>query len=174
MERGRWTKYVEVSSNVAVLVLAVALLGAIVSARFARPRKPAFESGLQRGQVLARLESIDYLTAPQTMLLVLSTKCSYCEQSLPFYQRLLGEQQTVGQHTRIVAVFPNPKTEVEQYKEQNQLHVESVPELNYSILNVTGTPTLILVDSTGHVLDFWVGKLSKEDEQQVIEAVSRK
>jgi hypothetical protein len=52
--------------------------------------------------------------------------------------------------------------------------VTAVPELSSSILNVTGTPTLILADSSGRVLDFWVGKLSREEEQQVIAAVERK
>jgi len=175
MERERWTKYLEVSSNVAVLVVAMALLGAIVSTRWwPRPGNAKFEDGLQRGQVLGRLPSIDYGAAPQTLVLVLSTKCSYCQESLPFYKRLLGERQTGGQRMRMVAVFPNPKTEVDQYKHQNQLEIESVTALNYGILNVTGTPTLILVDSTGRVLDFWVGTLSKDDEQQVIEAVTRK
>jgi hypothetical protein len=62
---------------------------------------------------------------------------------------------------------------VEQYKERNQLDVESVAALNYNALNVNGTPTLILVDSTGRVLEFWVGKLSQEEERQVMEAVGR-
>jgi hypothetical protein len=175
MMRERWAKYIEVSSNLAILVVAMALLGAIVSARWwPRPGNAKFEDGLQKGQVLARLPSIDYGATPQTVLLVVSTKCSYCKESLPFYKRLIGEQQGTGQRTRVVAVFPNPKSEVERYKEQNQLNVESVPALNYSPLNVTGTPTLILVDATGHVLDFWVGKLSNEEEQQVIEAVRPK
>jgi thioredoxin-related protein len=167
----RWTKYLEMTTNVAVLLVAVALLGAIVSTRFARRGQPRFENGLQRGQVLTRLPSIDYLAAPQTMLLVLSTKCSYCEQSLPFYKRLVEEQRKAGRRTRIVAVFPNTETEVEQYNRHNQLDVESVAAVNSGTLNVTGTPTLILVDSVGKVRDFWVGMLSKDDEQQVINAV---
>jgi thioredoxin-related protein len=175
MERESWTKSIEVSSNLAVLLVAMVLLGAVVSTRWlARPGKANFENGLQKGQVLAQLPSIDYSAAPQTVVLAISTNCSYCKESLPFYKRLLGEQQSAGQRTRMVAVFPNPKPEVEQYKEQNQLYLESVPALNYSTLNVTGTPTLILVDSTGRVLDFWVGKLSKDEEQQVIEAVVHK
>jgi hypothetical protein len=175
MERARWTKYIEVSSNLAVLVLAMTLLGAVVSTRWlAQPEKTKFDDGLQKGQVLAQLPTIDYSATPQTVVLAISTTCNYCMESLPFYKRLLEAQQTAGQRTRMVAVFPNPKPEVEQYKEQNQLHVESVPALNYSTLNLTGTPTLILVDSTGRVLDFWVGKLSKEEEQQVIAEIEHK
>jgi len=174
MEREQWTKYLEVSSNVAVLVVAMALLGAIVSTRWASQRKATFEDGLQKGQVFGRLPSLDYGAAQQTLVLVLSTKCNYCQESQPFYKRLLEAQQLSGQRTRIVAVFPNPKSEVEQYKQENQLNVESVPALNYGVLNVAGTPTLIMVDSTGRVLDLWVGMLSKGEEQQVINALGPK
>lgn len=171
MERERWLKYIEVSSNVAVLVVAMALLGALVSTRWWPPAgKGKFEDGLQKGQVLASLPSIDYSAAPQTLVIVGSTTCQYCKESLPFYQQLLSTK-SAAQQTRIVAIFPNPKTEVDQYKQRNQLNVESVPSLNYANLNVTGTPTLILVDSAGRVLDFWVGRLSQEEEKQVMKAV---
>jgi hypothetical protein len=49
--------------------------------------------------------------------------------------------------------------------------LESLPAVNYSTLGVTGTPTLVLVDSTGRIVDFWVGKLSEVEQQEVIEAV---
>ena len=171
MERERWTKYLEVSSNVAVIIVAVVLLGAIVSARLGRPGKIEFESGLQRGQMLARLPSVDYGAASQTLVLALSTKCSYCQQSLPFYKRIAGELQNGRQRTQIVAVFPNANIDVEKYKQENQLNMECVTVLNHDGLKVTGTPTLILVDSNGRVLDFWVGMLSKDEERQAIEAV---
>jgi hypothetical protein len=172
MDRQSWARYIEVSSNIAVLVVAMALLGAIVSTRWwLRPGNAKFENGLQKGQVLAQLPSIDYGATHQTLIAVLSTKCNYCTESLPLYRRLLEKPQTAQQATRIVAVFPNPQTEVDRYKQQNQLNLESLPAVNNSTLGVTGTPTLILVDSTGRIVDFWVGKLSEAEEQQVIEAV---
>jgi hypothetical protein len=97
MERERWTRYIEVSSNVATLVVAMALLGAIVSTHWWPRQEAKFENGLQKGKVLAPLPSIDYSAAPQTLVSVLSTKCIYCTESLPFYKRLLAEQQTAGQ-----------------------------------------------------------------------------
>ncbi len=172
MDRQSWAKYIEVSSNVAVLVVAMALLGTIVATRWWPGSGNAkLENGLQKGQVLAQLPSIDYRTTRQTLVTVVSTKCNYCTESLPFYRKLLEKQQAAQPATRVVAVFPNPKTEVEQYKHQNQLNLESVPALNYSTLGVTATPTLILVDSTGRVVNFWIGKLSEAEEQEVIEAV---
>lgn len=73
----------------------------------------------------------------------------------------------------MVAVFPNSKVEVEQYEQQHQLQIEAVPASTFAALNVEGTPTLILVDASGRVLDFWIGKLSKDEEQQLIARVAR-
>jgi hypothetical protein len=172
MDRKSWARYIEVSSNIAVLVVAMALLGAIVSTRWwQRSGDVKFENGLQKGHAFAQLPSIDYGATRQTLIAVLSTKCNYCTESLPFYRRLLEKQQRAQQATRIVAVFPNPQTEVDQYKQQNQLNLESLPAVNSSTLGVTGTPTLILVDSAGRVVDFWIGKLSEAEQQQVIDAV---
>lgn len=172
MDRKSWASYIEVSSNIAVLVVAMALLGAIVSTRWwPSPDNVKLNNGLQKGQVVAQLPSIDFAASRQTLIAVLSTKCHYCTESLPFYRRLLEEQQRAQQATRIVAVFPNPQTEVDQYKQQNQLTLEALSAVNSSTLGVTGTPTLILIDSAGHVVDFWVGKLSQAEEQQIIEAV---
>ena len=169
MESRRWTGYIEASSNLAVLVVAMALLGAIVSTRWlASAGKAKFEEGLEKGQVLPQLPSIDYNVATRTLVLALSTTCHYCNESAPFYKRLLAEQQASGNRTQMVAVFPNSKTAVERYQAQNQLYFKCVTELKNITPNVTATTTLIVVDSTGHVLDFWVGKLSKEDEEQVV------
>jgi len=174
MEQGRWTKYLEISSNVAVLVVAVMLLAMLVSARFGQPGKQTFAKGLEKGQVLAPLPSLKYSAAPQTVLLALSTTCSYCKESLPFYRRLIQEQFKAGSRTPIVAVFPNSETDVEKYKQQNQLNIQSVAAVDSSIVKVAGTPTLILIDADGRVRDFWVGLLSSDEEQQVLSALQGK
>jgi hypothetical protein len=37
---------------------------------------------------------------------------------------------------------------------------------------LAGTPTLVLVDNAGIVHDFWIGKLTPDDEEQVIKSVT--
>lgn len=39
-------------------------------------------------------------------------------------------------------------------------------------LNLVATPTVILVDNSGKILDFWIGKPSKEVEQQILKAIN--
>lgn len=70
----------------------------------------------------------------------------------------------------IIAVFPNAESDVRQYAQQNQLQLETIAGADLKALNVRGTPTMILVDKNGKVLDFWVGKLSEDEKRQVTNA----
>ena len=40
--------------------------------------------------------------------------------------------------------------------------------VDFSKIKVPGTPTLLLVDDQGKVLDVWVGKLDESREKQVL------
>jgi thioredoxin-related protein len=101
----------------------------------------------------------------------MNTGCRFCTDSIPFYNQMKA-QQSILKGTRIVAIFPNSKDEVEKYARQRQLNIASVAEVDFQPLGIPATPSLILVDGNGKVLDFWIGKLSKEDEQQAINAIS--
>lgn len=102
----------------------------------------------------------------------MSTKCSYCSESVPFYQQLAKENREDGTGTRIIAIFPETESEVKQYLKQKQLEIATVASINFKSFNIAGTPTMILVDNNGKVRDFWVGRLSKDGEQQIIRAIS--
>lgn len=172
MKEGRFRSYLEIATNISVLIVAVALLITLVSVRLTRsPGVSGFDSGFRKGEILPSLPSIDYGGTPQTMLIAMSTRCSYCKESLPFYKQLVEEQSKRSDATRVVAIFPNNETDVQQYKQQNQLNIDSFAGVNLSALKIAATPTIILADSSGKVRDFWIGKLSKEDENQVLKAM---
>jgi hypothetical protein len=44
-------------------------------------------------------------------------------------------------------------------------------EADFKMLNIQGTPMLVLVDSSGQVLDFWIGKLSQNAKDQILKRV---
>ncbi len=173
MEQSKWKSRLEVVTNVAVLLVAVTVLSALVWTYFQRSPKLQMQSGFQKGQSLPQLPTVSYGNSPQTLLIAMSTTCHYCSESLPFYKQLIkAQQQQSGRATHIVAVFPNSEGEVKQYVQRNQLNVDNVTDVNFKALNVSGTPAMLLVDKNGKVVDFWFGKLSSDDEQQVIKAVS--
>ncbi|HKS30189.1 MAG TPA: redoxin family protein [Pyrinomonadaceae bacterium] len=117
---------------------------------------------------MPKIPRVDYASASQTILIAVNTECHFCTESIPFYNELAKLQQMKDKGTRIIAVFPNAESEVQQYVKQNQLQVEAIAGVDLKTFNVRGTPTMILVDRNGKVLNFWIGKLSEDEKKQAV------
>lgn len=160
------------ATNVAVLLVALAVLSTFAWNYFGRSPTPQLQAGFQKGQTFAQVPGVSYGSSPRTLLIAMSTRCHYCAESLPFYKQLVEAQRTSGRETHVVAVFPNQEPEVRQYVQQNRLDLETVAGVDLGTLNIYGTPTAVLIDDSGKVRDFWLGKLPEDREQQIIKAVS--
>jgi hypothetical protein len=53
------------------------------------------------------------------------------------------------------------------------LHVDEVRQLFLEDMGINGTPTLMLLDDGGTILDAWLGKLPRREEDEVIDAVKK-
>ncbi len=164
---------IEVATNVAVLVVAVTILS-LLAWNFYQGQKVGtqLQFGLQKGSTLAALPGVQYGDSPRTLLIAMTTRCKYCTASVPFYNQLAELEKSKDKSVRIVAVFPDKVDDVDQYVQQKQLGLEVKGAMDLSKLNVAGTPTMILVDSGGKVLDFWVGQLQPDVQQQVIQSLN--
>lgn len=58
-----------------------------------------------------------------------------------------------------------------RYLSKQGVFVDDVKQISLDSIGAEGTPTLILVDSSGIVKDVWVGKLPKTVEATVIDRV---
>jgi hypothetical protein len=67
-----------------------------------------------------------------------------------------------------VAVLPQPVEEGKRYFETLGVAVDEIRQSSLSAIDVSGTPTLMLVNSNGIVVDSWVGKLRTEQETDVL------
>lgn len=172
MDDTKLKNYLEVTTNVAVVVVAIVVLSVFAWTFFNHYQKTQIQAGLQRGQKLDQLTVAINNNAAQTLLVAMSTTCHYCSESIPFYNQLIEIQHNTNNPTAIIAVFPNSENEAKEYIRQNKLNITTVAaSIDFKSLHVTGTPTIILVDNSGKIRDFWVGKLSKDEEQQVIKAI---
>jgi hypothetical protein len=79
--------------------------------------------------------------------LAISTQCHFCKDSTPFYRKL---QEQMG-NVKTVAVLPQPVSEAEQYLSGEGVHVDQVKQAKMSGIGVSGTPTMLLVNSAGVV-----------------------
>jgi hypothetical protein len=68
----------------------------------------------------------------------------------------------------VMAVLPQKPEEGVAYLAKLGLQVGDVRQGSLSALRIPGTPTLLLVDRQGIVQNVWVGKLSGNEETQVL------
>ena len=73
-----------------------------------------------------------------------------------------------------MAVFPQATEEGEAYLKRLAIHVDEVRQVPFESLNVSGTPTLLLVNGGGEVKDSWVGKLPSNQEAEVLTRLKQK
>src|ERR1700749_2753108 len=94
-------QHIEFLTNVAIIVVAVALCTVLVKQYFlAGPTPPA----QQRPAVGAKiaLPGVDLAAQDKTLLLVLQKGCHYCSESAPFYQRLAREAADKAGQVKVV------------------------------------------------------------------------
>ena len=165
-------KRIEMISNIAIIVLAILLGGMLISRYFTQPGPPppASENSMLTVGTKLPTSNVDWSASEKNLVLVLSTTCRFCAESVPFYQRLT-ERNAKDKSVRVIAVLPETVDASRQYLSENQIAVDEVLKGNPSDLMVRGTPTLILIDKIGIVLNSWVGKLPSDKENEVLTKV---
>ena len=173
MQQSKLKSNLEIISSVAVTLAAVAVITSVSWGYFtSKHAPPSLRSGLQKGNLIQALPNFNYKGSPQTLLIAMSTKCHFCSESIPFYNQVTKLQKETGKQIRVVAIFPENEDEVKQYVQQNNLDVDSIGGIDFGRFNLEGTPTMILVDRDGKVLNFWIGKVPESDQQQVIKSLT--
>lgn len=169
-ETSKLKSRLEVATNISVLLVSLLVLTTYLWAYYASKAAPQPAAGLQRGKTIVQLPKDIFDESSKALLLALNTNCGYCTESVPFYNQLAKDQQVAGD-PKITALFPNSASEVERFAQANGLKVKAISSVNFGGLNVSATPTLILVDRDGKIIDFWIGKLSEEGQQEVLRAI---
>ena len=122
--------------------------------------------GPEKGTAV-KLSGIDWDSNGQTLLMALSTNCHYCSESAGFYRTLARAADSMHA-THLVALFPESLSESRNYLESKQIGISDVRQERLGSIGVRATPTLVLVDSTGHVQASWMGKLSTDGQRDVL------
>jgi thiol-disulfide isomerase/thioredoxin len=157
---------VELVANCLIVVVAVLLIG-VIAQKYLFNSAPAQPERVQPtvGKRI-NLENVDFSTQPKTVVLALQTTCHFCNESAPFYKRLLDE--TKGKNIKFVAVFPTKTEDSEKHLKELGITGFEVKQAPISAIDASGTPTLILTNAKGEVEKFWIGKLPAEKESEVI------
>ncbi len=169
---------IEAAANIATIVVAI-LLSVVLVKAFLLPASPPSHQALsaratnfiQVGTSLKdRLAGITWNRNGQTLLFVLSTQCHYCTESAPFFRQI---RERAGKDVKLVGVLPQPVAEAEAYLNGEGVRLDEVKQVSLDKVGVTGTPTLLLVNSNGIVTQTWVGKLAPDKQDQVLKVLAR-
>ncbi|HEY0051762.1 MAG TPA: hypothetical protein VGB68_20865 [Pyrinomonadaceae bacterium] len=162
------TQRIELVANVLIVIVAVLLIGMIAQKYFlSSPDANDHSAGVQPtvGKKL-NLTDVNFSEKPRTVLLALQASCRFCNESAPFYKRLVEE--TKGRNIKLVAVFPTKVEDSARHLTELGVTGFEVKQSPISALDASGTPTLIITNEKGEVTNFWVGKLPAEKETEVI------
>jgi len=113
------------------------------------------------------IAGVDFKSNQRTLVFVLQTTCRFCTDSGPFYQRLIRERAQFG-GTRLLAVLPQAVQESKSYLAHLGITVDEVVQGSLQDIGVQGTPTLLLVNSSGVVTEAWSRKLPPAAEDAIL------
>jgi thiol-disulfide isomerase/thioredoxin len=156
-------------ANVTVIVVALAVGFVVLRGKIAAPHIPR---SVAAGDRLGQVPGIDWSRNRRTLVLALNSGCHFCQDSVPFYQRLVQAQRPGADDLEIVALFPNAPEAVHQLMKDERLALRSIPAVPLEKLGINGFPTLLLVGRDGRVERTWLGLLTPREELEVLSAIS--
>lgn len=111
---------------------------------------------------------IDFTARPRTLVMVIQSSCGYCQESAPFYRRIIERDAA---DVQVVVAAPSTDAGIDSYLTETGLDPDSVVLVDRWRLPVPSTPTLLLVADDGLVTHAWVGMLDAEREAAVLDVL---
>ena len=124
------------------------------------------------GQTLAPLPGYSWSSYPKTLVIAIRKGCPYCDASMPFYRQLGEQEKSSVLRAHVLVVMPNDASYGSSLLEKNDVEVQGLFGQKLAALNVSGTPTVLLLDSSGRIEREWVGQLSPRAEKDVVNAAA--
>lgn len=166
----KMSQRIELTANILIIVVALLLAGFIGQRYFGKTVEKQQAKVTPTIGKPVNLPNQDWSTQPKTIVLALQTTCHFCNDSAPFYKRLI--ESVKNKNIKIVAVFPQSVEESTAHLNQLGLSGLEIKQAPISVLDTSGTPTLIITNQKGEVTNFWVGKLPPEKETEVINTLN--
>lgn len=168
----------DVAANVAIIALCLVVGAVLIKNHFLTPTPAAPPGAVDReaqieGQASPELASLAATHDADRMVVVaLAPGCRFCTDSMPFYKRLIEERDAQGSDVPVIATVASEEMIEGERDVMNEAQVtpDDLVAMSLSGIGVTGTPTLLLVDRQGTVLEAWIGMQQPDGEEEIIEA----
>jgi thioredoxin-related protein len=170
-EADRLVDRAAVLTSILLLVIFAGTLGVLAWPRLTgalgvapAPAEPAYHAG-----AVIDTPAEWYQAAPYTLLLFARASCSACQAAQPFFKRLVDN---IGATVRVVLVTSAGEADEDaQYARGLGLQAHSI-RTAIPGLSVRVTPTLVLVDRQGTILNAWEGVGPVEKQTEIAETLT--
>ena len=168
MNQAKVKNFIEVASNVAVVVVALVVVISFIRGYISPSPSVRLQGGLQKGIQFPQVMGIDFSKSQRTLLVALDPNCESCVESLPFFKSLADKLYNKSNEAKMIALFESSEEPTKRYILENQLKADAVFGADFKALNLSAIPAIILIDNQGTIIDFWLGKPSNSIEEQII------
>jgi len=162
-------------SHISVIGLAIVGTIAIIRQHTGVGRSTPGNSAAKLVGRTISIPSVSWNKAPANVVVAMTTHCPYCASSMGFYKRLaesLGNA-TATKKTTLIFASPEPLDVTSAYVDQYQIAPYKAVSIPLKDLDISGTPTLLIVDDTGRINHALSGKLSESNETIVLNMLAR-
>jgi thioredoxin-related protein len=160
-------------ANIAIIVVCVVACAVLIN-NFLQSRRaqggPGMPPEAKPGETFAEIQGVLPAGTEKALVVAVQPGCHFCNESMPFYKRLMDERNKKGSNVKVLAAVSNAEAkqpEMQKFSE-NGVTPDGIVQVDFAKIKVPGTPTLLLVDNQGKVLDVWVGKLQPDKEEKVL------
>lgn len=162
----------EKATYICLITVSLVSLYLLVEARFFRPAPPGqpTESTLI-GKREESLPETLWKGARKNVVLLLSTRCTFCAESTPLYRQLSAMRQRTPTSISLMVASFDPPEKMRDYLTHENIAVDNVVQANSGFARVSVTPTVFLVDSHGVIRRVFFGKLNWIQEKRLLSAL---
>lgn len=159
---------IEIATNILIVVVLLAIGASYVKSYFGR-----HEASLAPGEKISAPHGYDWHTHAQTLVVAVRQGCVYCERSYPLYRKLDGLEHSNSLKAHMLIVMPDDPASGAELLRSQQITSQSIPATPLGDVKVSGTPTLLLVDANGRLLQSWVGELDSSKAEALVAQLRR-
>jgi thioredoxin-related protein len=166
-------------ANIAIILVCAIAAVVLVRTHFFPPQQQQ-AGGPEKGEQFDQLKAVVPAGSNRALVVAVSPGCHFCNDSIPFYKNLIDQRNQKNSGVKFIAAVPASEKPEEAQKlvaDETQKFTaggaqpDGMVNIDFAAIKVPGTPTLMLVDNTGKVLDVWVGKLDAKAEQKVLQTL---
>lgn len=156
-----------------VHALLVAVLAFFICDRMGPAGTPPEATGVMVGDTLVAMADYFDTDMSAAIVLALSPTCPYCVKSLPFYDTVIDQRDSLGSDVGIIAVVDTSDFVglQSQLLENEGVSIDSVAAISFGSAGIYGVPTVLHLDSGGIIRALWIGLLNEQRQNEVLDVV---